>query len=295
MHSNKPLTPKWWHHNTQSWEEICKLFPLEQLLNQASWQKLELGLSNDNYKITIGDLSKQSSQQSEKKSNDYFVQVISHKNRILLPKKNHPKNLIQLTHCENLKTWLVKCLLNSPSIRIFDWFEPSDLNSQIKLTDKKYLDEFIDFLSRLHQNKITTNSPRLFTTLNIQQHLTDYKIVALKKSPDSKNIINTIFENANKLKTDFKADTLCHNDLSPSNLLWGHQNELKVIDWEYVCYSDLTMELAGIIINYQLNEQQELLLISHYEQQNNIEISSKKLQSMKSLYHYLTRLWQLCL
>jgi thiamine kinase-like enzyme len=294
--------PKWWHHSGQSWIDLGEFFPAEQITNQAYWQKLPQGQTNYNYQLTLSKpLSKQ----------NYFVQVVNTANIDLLPQCQLPQQpILQHLACfPSIKPWLVECYLNTPSIRVFQWFETENTPTNLvtadcaKLTDSAqtgseqtaYLSSVSEFITQLHSIEISSEQREQLPNIDIQQHLRRYYRLALNHSPQDIKQIEMLFQHAQQTAQDFVASGLCHNDLSVNNLLWnGALSRLKVIDWEYACYSDPVMDLAGLLLNLHLNEQQQRDLIKHYSSRLDVEIRPEKLVKMKQLCQNISVLWHFC-
>ncbi len=282
MQTSNTQVPKWWHHSGQSWIDLGSFFPAEQIANQVHWQKLIQGQTNYNYQLTL----------SEK---NYFVQIVNTANLDLLPqrKQNQQPILKHLSNFSSITPWLVECYLNTPSVRAFQWFDTEAY--QTAFNQSSFLSTCIEFLTRLHQIEISPELQAQLPVIDIQQHLQRYYRLALNHSSQNSKQIEMLYQHTQQTAQDFVASRLCHNDLSMNNLLWNNtRSRLKVIDWEYACYSDPVMDLAGLLLNLHLNEQQQTGLIKHYSSKLNVDIPPEKLVKMKQLCQNISALWQFC-
>ncbi|MET1255217.1 phosphotransferase [Aliikangiella maris] len=282
---NKLNQPVWWLHNTICWSQVVEVVThlikhqfrlnisrteIEQdIRNQQNWQKVIGGLSNYNYQLKI--------------ANHYlFVQVVNEKNYALLPEDGYLAVNQFLTKQHKIRDWLRKCWYESKKIRIFDWIIGDEVQAHL-FDEPEFVHQMSLFLSQLHHCKIELPS------LNIENHLYKYYRKALAHSPESRSRLDSILEEALLLSHDFKTKSLCHNDLSSGNLLYGEK--LTVIDWEYVSVGDPLFDLAGICVNFELNEERQNNLILNYSEKNGIKIDLEKLNKMKSLYQLVAKLW----
>lgn len=296
--------PDWWQHSIQAWIELYDFFSDETLANPANWQKLTKGLSNHNYKLTL-------THNNEKPF--YFVQVINLDNIALLPQcddKQEVQSMFSyLASKPSLQPWLVNCHLYTSSIRVFDWVESEPLTinqfdpdgilstaiTQPYLAPNSLLFSVCNFMTKLHDIKMPSTGRAQLVRINIQQHLRGYHQLAFERAPDHSKDINQLLRQSLPITKDFNPSKLCHNDLSLNNLLWNNENaSLKVIDWEYACYSDPIMDLAGFLLNFQLAGQQQQIFVDLYSDKTGTDISSDKLNSMKQLCQNISTLWQFC-
>lgn len=296
--------PNWWQHPVLAWINLSDFFSDDAITNQVNWQKLTQGQSNHNYKLTLT---------SDNIKHIYFVQVVNLDNLAMLPQENENHTaqpaLDYLANKPSLKSWLVDCFLSTPSVRVFDWvdFQPlaidwfnPELASSKNLTQAFFAcDAFLlsvgDFMTNLHNLEIPLKEHHQPIHLDIRQHLTGYHQLATKRSPQHSEHIGRLLRQSLPLAEEFSPDKLCHNDLSLNNLLWiGEQTQLKVIDWEYACYSDPVMDLAGFLLNFQLNAHQQKSFVDRYSNKTKTVINADKLKNMKQLCQNISALWRFC-
>lgn len=84
---------------------------------------------------------------------------------------------------------------------------------------------------------------------------------------------------------------LCHNDLLSTNLIATNDGNLYAIDWEYAAMGDPFYELAVIVAEYRLDEQQQSLLLSGYLNCAVTQIHRQRIEHWRVIYGYLSALW----
>jgi len=271
--------PDWWQHSKSAWIDLQRFFNSEQILLQDNWLELSEGLSNHNYRVTF-------------LQHQYFVQIIDQNNRSLLPQFGQIEIFDNSLICQSISNWLIACLKKTEHVRIFDWFENSPVKSS-SFDQPDFFDSLTEFLVKLHGIALSPVNPSLGGHyFDIHFHLTEYRKLALQKSPIYAKHIESLFCLSSQFASSFEAKAICHNDLGLSNLLWnGANSQLKIIDWEYACFSDPVMDIAGLVISCNLNHQQQQKLIACYQQKAREPLNFDRLESMKKLCHILSQLW----
>ncbi|WP_237059564.1 choline/ethanolamine kinase family protein [Microbulbifer sediminum] len=84
---------------------------------------------------------------------------------------------------------------------------------------------------------------------------------------------------------------LCHNDLSPANLIDTPGGGLYAIDWEYAAMGDPFYDLAVIVEEHAFNEQQRRLLLEEYLEREVQREDAQRLEHWSAIYGYLSMLW----
>ncbi|MCF6194257.1 MAG: phosphotransferase [Kangiellaceae bacterium] len=271
-------TPDWWPHNVESWLEVSEYFSDPEISDPSIWQQLTQGQSNYNYKLSLP-------------TGSFFVQSVNPRNILLLPNPERRVSQLELSRFVEIKPWLVDCYVDNIHLKISKWFDAVD-NSTIDFDDDRVIAKLAIFLVNLHSVDETLIKKNGFPILDAKAHFTSYYEKAVFLNPHKKSYFDTIFESGIKLVDDFNPCRLCHNDLSPSNLLWNNtQNKLKVIDWEYSCIGDPCVDLASLILNCQLNSTQQSKLLEIYTSKLGITLSSSKLEKMTLLCQNLNFLW----
>ena len=295
--------PDWWQHPIQAWIDLSDFYSDDGLTNPANWRRLNQGQTNYNYELTLTG-------KNHKKN--YFVQVVNINNLAMLPQGDKDQAvqpvLSYLANKSSIEPWLVDCYLCTPSIRVFDWvnfkpltancFNPELSSSQDLAYPFTGCDAFlltvVDFMTSLHDLEASSQQQQP-VRLDIQKHLRGYHQLAKEHAPEHSKTIERLLTQSLPIAEKFSPDKFCHNDLSLNNLLWiGEQGRLKVIDWEYACFSDPTMDLAGFLLNFQLNSQQQQHFVEQYSTKTGTQINPDKLRNMKQLCQNISALWQFC-
>ena len=82
---------------------------------------------------------------------------------------------------------------------------------------------------------------------------------------------------------------LCHHDLNPYNILW--QDSLPTfIDWEYAGINDRYLDLASIVVEFNLDKRKSDLFLENYFQDATM-VNSTKLTAYKRYYQELCEQW----
>lgn len=271
------LHPDWWRYSQNIWNELINVFELlcpvnlGALASYKNWNKITTGQSNHSYQLLLG----------EKK---YFVQISRFEQQLKLPGQCFFPVYEIVSQQKSLHQWLVTCHYESPQLRVFDWVETS-CQSEHWINHLNWQKTLCEFMRQLHTCEITG-----IPSIDISQHLENYYDLALKKAPSSQAKIISFYQRALECSQYFIAETCCHNDLSPNNILWS--KSLKIIDWEYVSMSDPVFELAGVSCNFKLTFAEENQLIQNYSEKLKVNINLKKFNKMKELYQLLTLLWE---
>jgi len=277
---NKITPPDWWKHSEAVWQELNSFIDLNNLnikqavFDSSYWSEVEGGITNFNYKLSI-------------KENEYFIQVLDAEKIKRLPMKQFvPTNMVMEKNAQ-LQKWLIPCLHETETLRVFDWLDAEHTSSDIFFNEKLEF-ELFEFLSVLH------SSISILPILNIKEHLQHYHLLALEKNPTRKDEFDSHYKNAMSCAESFVPSKNCHNDLSPGNILFSKDRDhykFYVIDWEYACISDPFFDLAGICVNFGLSEAQEKKLIQNYSQNLSLYPSFDKFNKMKELYQIINLLW----
>lgn len=272
---NSKQQPDWWRYSARSWQQLIELLTelqpttVDQCANQASWQLLRVGDTNTNFKLSLAH-------------QDYFVQLVDQAKLDQLPSGEYCSQTRLVSENPALSKWLPKCLLDSEDIRVSIWLYASPTVSQ-HFNNPDLIIELSRLLNELHHSDLS------LPELDMQKHLTKYYKIARANKTAGPLRLEVLYEQGQKLVDYFEASHSCHNDISPGNLLSGHQ--LFLVDWEYAALSDPLFELAGIIFNFELSDLQEQELVEEYHKQSNMMVDMEKLDAMKDLYRIITELW----
>lgn len=274
---NNKQQPDWWRYSAHSWQQLVELLTelqpatYGQCANQANWQLLRQGETNANFKLSLAH-------------QDYFVQLADQAKVGQLPGGHYRSQTRLVSENPALSKWLPKCLLDSEEIRVSIWLYASPTVSQ-HFVNPELTVELCRLLAELHESSLS------LPKLDIQQHLQRYYEIASANQPDKVAHCRDLYEEAVEHAEQFSATHSCHNDISPGNLLTGHQ--LFLVDWEYAAISDPLFELAGISCNFHLTDLQESFLVCEYQRQSNQFVEPQKLEAMKRLYQIIGELWYL--
>lgn len=150
---------------------------------------------------------------------------------------------------------------------------------------------FIVKLARLLQQVHLLNPPAL--TLNPKEKAEAYW-TELYKLPTANRFefeflrvpMNTLMD---RVWQQYPASCCCHNDLVSENIV-HHENRLFLLDWEYAALGDPYFDLAALVLNFNMNQQQTIELLAAYEGQ--FEPGAEpRLRASKAIYLYLELLW----
>lgn len=273
MHNRKP--PEWWQYSNSCWQQLVELLnklqpdTVAQCANQANWQLLRQGDTNSNFKLSLT-------------FQDYFVQLVDQAKVDQLPGSHYRSQTRLVSENPALSKWLPKCLLDNEEIRVSIWLYASPTVNQ-HFNTRDLIVELSSLLSELHHSELS------LPELDMKTHLAKYYEIARANKTADPFRSEVLYEQGQKLVDSFEASHCCHNDISPGNLLSGHQ--LFLVDWEYAALSDPLFELAGIICNFELFERQEQELVEEYQRQTQMMVDLEKLEAMKALYRIIGELW----
>ncbi|UUD36884.1 thiamine kinase [Mycoplasmopsis californica] len=195
--------------------------------------------------------------------NNTFVQE-KHKNQF-----NHNIDYAILS----VLNFVPKLILNTPEKTKWELIE----GEEPKLT-KDNIEKISDCLKTLH------NSNLAFPKFNIKDRIREYlKILAQKGIKIPK--IDAYYKRINKILTNMKKDTPCHNDLWTQNMVLKN-DKLYIVDWEYATMGDKHFDLAYFIESSHLTDEQETILLDRYD-----DYIYEYILQQKILVNYLVVLW----
>ncbi len=274
--SIKEQSPSWWQFDESSWLSIKDFFNCEEIEKQQAWQRLKPGLSNISFRLRL-------------QGHYYFIQLPCQQYNRLRPFKGNYPALDRFLAKSDLKPWLTIHHLDRTEVCISEWID-NDPQS-IRFSNTALAEQLIEFLVRLHQKELLENAPQA-SPINILEHLVYYHAEAIKANPEQSLAIDLLLEEGLFFAKNFQPTCYCHSDLHPYNLLWDANNQqLKVIDWEYACVSDPLLDLAGLLVNWQLSHAQKTQLIEAYQEKRGLMVDPQKLKDMGCLSSILSKLW----
>lgn len=184
------------------------------------------------------------------------------------------------------------CLNNHKQIMISDFISGGQAFNY-RQHDRQQL---IQHLASLHQLKVLTSVLQLEDYLQLQLSL-----IANRSQLDLE-LFNQLQQAAKQLAA-LPADTvLCHLDLHADNLLWAEQR-LWLLDFEYSQQADSSLDLAALIMHYQLDgQEQQQLLLDYTQQRTTVRLQDNLLANLqlkiplaKQLYSGFCWLWYLAI
>lgn len=115
-----------------------------------------------------------------------------------------------------------------------------------------------------HRTKLTPRAlqsiARTLQTLHrIKHHQKPYDMLKAYK----KSLSNKAFLLFKKLHLQRSEPVLCHHDLNPKNILF-QAHKLTLIDWEYARINDRYFDLASIVVEFKLTNQEIRLFLRTY-------------------------------
>lgn len=187
--------------------------------------------------------------------------------------------LNHITKYENLfKFDFVPRLINNSEKEVaWEWIDKS---VELWNPSNEDLQNLAKILLIIHNSKIEL-APFLIKK-RIKEYQKNYNQKKLKI-----DIIDKSYKKINKILKYMDKTTPIHGDLWQSNILKReNDNKLFLIDWEYSHMGDKHFELAYLIESFELNSNQEQILLSSYK-----NYDEKILRKHKFLVHYLIVLW----
>ncbi len=282
-------SPAWWHFGQQAWQPIVQFFNSDEVRDETLWQQLKSGQSNTSFRLRMNN-------------KHYFIQLPNAKNNLLRPFNGQYLALDRWLMSTEMRPWLTTHFVDLPLVCISEWIDNDP--QYIRFSNQSLKQQLIDFLVRLHQltdlkqdkiNPVDSSKGLSLIShpLDIVQHLNGYCELAVQANPQQRTAIELLHSEGLFFAQSHEASCLCHSDLNPFNLLWDANKErLKIIDWEYACFNDPLLDLAGLLVNWQLTGQQQNELIERYQQRMGRLIDAQKLKDMGSLSIILSKLWR---
>ena len=192
---------------------------------------------------------------------------------------------------------------------------PTRIGIDYKVDDFEYMrgNSNLNFISKnihlkIKINKETISGYEKIVINKIKKYKNDYNFISddiyIKKlyKGKTKNIINSLelislvkeVKKLHKIKTKklIKYDkelsgkkVFCHGDLRPKNIIFSN-NKVHLIDFEWSRKNSLYWDLASIIVNFNLNNDQKLLLKRQYGKINDeyLEESIKEVILVNKLF-----------
>ena len=109
---------------------------------------------------------------------------------------------------------------------------------------EKYMEDFVDLQLEMHSKR----SPRL----NKLKDKLASQINSLKELDAS-----TRYELLTRLESMPKHDKLCHGDFNPSNVIYGKNGKLTIVDWAHATQGNASADAAMTYLLFALKDQKK--------------------------------------
>ncbi len=267
--------PDWWEFSSTAWQILSESLSQESSVVSSdlgaidNWKKIHTGITNFSYCLSC----------CEKR---FFVQFIDPEKLIQLPQQKFFPICQTLSTYQKLQPWLAKCFIDTAELRVFEWLDATTSHNKL-FDESSILRQLCHFLAVLHDGIGT------LPMLDIQRHLNHLYELAVKNNPNEKKAFSLIYEKSLLSAKKFTPTKICHNDLSPGNILLN--DKLFVVDWEYACIGDPLFDIAGLSFNFGLTLEQENNLFQAYNNLTGGFFHKEKFYEMKVLYELVCQLW----
>jgi len=167
--------------------------------------------------------------------------------------------------------WLVSRFIEAPS-----WENQIDQS----------IEPLAQQLRALHRLEISD------TGFNLVEHCRGYFANIHRPSASQQQLHQRFLDLTQTTLTDFPARCLCHNDLSPGNIMLASTPLL--IDWEYACSNHPAFDLASLLEWGQLSSVQQQRLLTTYQANDQTAFTNPEcLQAFRLIVRYVEWLWLL--
>ncbi len=256
-----------------------ELFGVKEI-NFASFKKLGVGEGNLNYVFKLGNKKficrVNIDKEMPNKSKDEFDNLKKIQYLGISPKPIY-------LHDKNPKFIILDFIKGHP----FRMGKRTFTDSQVKNIAK--------ILASLHNQKINSMKKREYTYSHYfeesQEYFKQINKYTKNKFSDILSILDSqIMSQISKKETHEFG--LIHGDLCPQNLV-ETDNEIKLIDWESVKYSDPAKDIANILIDFELNKQQLDLFLREYSKLRFDKTILNRAKTFAILLRYVYVLWEI--
>jgi len=165
------------------------------------------------------------------------------------------------------------------------------IGSEILFFDPEASMMILDFVSGEHRSDLTTKEIGILAQTLRQLHGIetegwDFPLIDLPRivSADRPEITEA-FETIERYPAN---PALCHNDLTPRNMIWQGDRVL-LIDFEFAAIGDMCFDLAAVCVEFSLDTREEKALVRHYF--GAADCPSEQLAAFKTIYRALRRQW----
>jgi thiamine kinase len=149
------------------------------------------------------------------------------------------------------------------------------------LAENSKFDELVSLIKRVHE--LDNNLP----VTDYYQHAENYWTQLVSAGCDIPRSLRSMRDRVNEQQSEAlelgAPSTLCHRDISPSNVI-EKNGRLFLIDWEYAARGSPTFDYASIRNEWHVTAKRLI---------DAAELSSTQLHLACDLYQYTCRLWEL--
>ena len=162
---------------------------------------------------------------------------------------------------------------------IYEYF-----NSSTYKVDRDFIEQLGSKIKQLHKIKSKLPIRSFFQQVNLyKSELVDV---------DNKHIFEDLYSLLDENKTEINDLVFSHNDLNITNVLIN--KDICFIDYDYVTLNNKYCDLARVIDEFNLNDNQTQFLMNSYGNDDNIEVAYR-IESWKKINAYIDYIWILFL
>ena len=200
------------------------------------------------------------------------------------------KQELALQHLASSQGLSTKVLADCQLYRLQTYIEGDVLSNTC--LDPRIIKLFASQLQIIHQLPVKYVQPQ---NLAFELNLLKKQL----KTPIDQREFKHFLQLAMQLDKSSAKDTLCHGDLSFSNLIQTENGQIKILDWEYAVVACPAYDIAACACINELNLDQVQGLTSGYYflHDSELSISQSQLQkdviSYRAVFSYLNELWGL--
>ncbi|QSF13812.1 phosphotransferase [Mycoplasma sp. Mirounga ES2805-ORL] len=200
--------------------------------------------------------------------NDLFIQV---------KKKNGFNHLTKLEKFNKLSC-VIPVIFEDEKLIIRKFINNNEIDFS-QLTNKN---KIVKAIKELHLSKIKVPNNKIYDRLKLYLEICPNKEFLNRIGKD---LINKILVNSKTLKNE----VVSHNDPNTQNIILTNNQEIKLIDFEYVSMNSKYFDLAYIASEHDLNDEEEKQFLTIYS--NNIDFN--EYYRVKVICNFYGILWSL--
>lgn len=165
------------------------------------------------------------------------------------------------------------------------------MNEALFKANDELIESVANIFRTLHGSKIDT-----CVEFNVFKMIKEYEDIVVSNHGEFWADYNLVRNQVSKLKEEMEQEkiiyTPCHNDPLCENFIRG-EGKLYLTDWEYAGMNDPIWDIADFIIEAELDEKDQLSLVSYYDKENKIKNINRRVQANKVFVDFLWALWAL--